>query len=596
MTAVTASLFFGLRWLEGGAENGEPSAGWRAAALSGAALMAAAYGKPMLAVLALPVWVGYLRFRRWRALVAWGLGALLAVGVITGVAVALTGHPSAYLGVERLGVTVCDPGVMPIEPQPPEGRIGPGTERPTGGAWSWIFHPPPVPLGELLENLGYFLWGRHTGLFLYFPFALLATLLFLTTGGGRTRERWALLGSLAAVALLFLILVSHNWHGGGGFVGNRYYVNAYPAFLFLVTRLRGGRAVLVGFALGGLFLGTLLLSPFGRSAPEPTLQSHVRGAAFRLFPRELSLREIPGYRRQSVGPYALSARSDQFLPRGESAWLTGASTVEIWIVGEKPFDSATFLVRAPEAGNRVVLRLGGDRHEVELAPGESRRVTLRPTAPSKVRTQNGHRFYVYRMLVESDGGRARTCTRHYPPASCERFAFNESNEESWFLGAELTMLGTGSLLDGGEVGVDGASERGRPFSARWGQIEVPPSWTAGGSLEVPVRLFNTSEVAWENRGAARVKLAYRWRSADGAPVGADDHRIELPLPIGAGERAAVRAEVTAPAAPGRYTLEIDLVYEHVAWFADRGGESFRAEVEVLPGAEPTDAQELAARP
>ncbi len=46
-------------------------------------------------------------------------------------------------------------------------------------------------------------------------------------------------------------------------------------------------------------------------------------------------------------------------------------------------------------------------------------------------------------------------------------------------------------------------------------------------------------------------------------------------------------EVEAPSEPGRYLLELDLVFEHVAWFSQRGAETHRLPVRVVapePGA------------
>ena len=42
-----------------------------------------------------------------------------------------------------------------------------------------------------VENLGYFLIGRHTGLFVYMPFALVSLLLFLLPDR-RDPSRWLL--------------------------------------------------------------------------------------------------------------------------------------------------------------------------------------------------------------------------------------------------------------------------------------------------------------------------------------------------------------------------------------------------------------------
>ena len=263
------------------------------AGLSGAALSLAVYNKPMIAALALAPLLALALRRRWAGVAVWIAGAAVSLGLATGVAVALTGHATPYLGVERQGVVVCSPDVVPIDrtTAATAGEKG-AEERPTGGAWSWIFRVPDVHLGRLAENLLYFCIGRHTGLFLYFPFSLLALILFLVHGGRPDRSpdrdgardavwRWSLLGALGVVALFFLVFIPANWQGGGGFVGNRYFVNVYPAFLFLVTRIRPLWTLPTTFAVAGTFLGTIVLTPFGAAVPEPTLQAHVRNAPFR---------------------------------------------------------------------------------------------------------------------------------------------------------------------------------------------------------------------------------------------------------------------------------------------------------------------------
>ena len=59
------------------------------------------------------------------------------------------------------------------------------------------------------------------------------------------------------MALYFLLEIPQNWQGGGGFIGNRYFITVYPAFLFLVRRLRPSFLVVPFFGIAGLFLGPL---------------------------------------------------------------------------------------------------------------------------------------------------------------------------------------------------------------------------------------------------------------------------------------------------------------------------------------------------
>jgi hypothetical protein len=568
MAAVAACLFFGLH--EPGPE-GVGERRWWWAALSGAALALAVYNKPMLAALGVPVLWRMVRGRRVREAGAWLAGAALSLALAAGISVALTGKPTAYLGMERAGLRVCRPGEMPIqaetttaEPRHVEAQKG-GEAR----SWFWIFRIPKVPAEAFLENLGYFLWGRHTGLLLYMPFGALAVLLFLLHGR-RSGVGWAIVGALAVVALFFLLFIPFNWHGGGGFVGNRYFVNAYPAFLFLVTRIAPAWTVAAGYAWSGLFLSTLVFQPLGLAVAFPTLQSHTRNIPFRLFPLELSLQGIPGYHRVGRSGARVVARRDLALPMGETFWLRGGGEVEMWIETFEPVERLAFLVKNPAPGSAIELVVGEARERLELGRAEARLVSLRPGGPDRVSWARGQRYFVYKLSASMDRGTNRTWTVEVAPPPCTDFAFNPRLEEDFFTGAELTYLGPGEGLEKDL------------YALEWVFARVPPRVKAGETFEAGVKLVNRSRETWPNQNAARVALSYHWLDAAGKPVVWDGERTDLPRPVPPGESVAVRQTVQAPAAPGTYTLVLDPVFEQVAWFSDRnGGRVARARVEVV---------------
>jgi hypothetical protein len=557
MAAVAACLFFGL-------PQPEESAARRRlafAALSGAALALAVYNKPMFGAVGLAPLAAYLVGKRdWKRAGAWLAGAALSVGIVAGVAVAFTGHPSAYLGVRRQGVTLCEPGVMPISPEVTESTGGvAAAQSPTGNAWSWLIRVPEVTFGEVTENVGYFLWGRHTGLLVYTPFAALAIVLFLLHGR-RSVERWVLLASLAGVALYFLVFIAWNWQGGGGFVGNRYFINAYPAFLYLVTRVTPRRLIVAGCAVAGLFLGTLLLTPFGAVVPEPTLQAHVRNLPFRLLPYELSLRNVPGYERKTIGALRVQGSKDVFLPRGDEVWLRGGSRVELHLLSPRPLERMSFLLGSGTPENRVAVRLGKAREVVSFSEAdEIRRLDLAPGKPYRVRSSRDGTTWVYRLIVTPSTGRIRHWTREYPPSSCPYFIQNPTTAENFYLGATLTYLGSGEGLEADL------------YNIQWGQSVVPPRVKAGETFTVLTRLFNRSPHPWQADGAARVALAYHWRDAAGKEIVRDGKRTLLTQPVPPGGRVSVEQQVEAPTEPGSYVLELDPVFEYVAWFSEKNG-------------------------
>ncbi|RMH23069.1 MAG: hypothetical protein D6696_01705 [Acidobacteria bacterium] len=435
MAAGMACLYFGLEVAGREVERGAPWWRWpldpRAApAISAACLACAVYHKPMMAALGVPVLVHLGRARRLKDAAAWLASAVLVTALIAGTSWLLAGYPSAYLVDARAGFPIESPDRPPVEPE----RLAPVErqvleERAAG--WWWIFRLPDLHWGELRENVTYFVAGRHTGLVLYQPFAVIALGLFLLHGR-RSVERWLILAALAAVALSFLLWIPFNWHGGGGFVGNRYFVVVYPAFLFLVTRLRPAWTILAGYAAGGLILGPLVLAPFGAIVPQGTLQAHARSRAFQLFPYELSLKEIPGHHGVVVRGLYVLGRKDQMRVIDDVIWTQGADRVELWLQSAVPLAELAFEVRSQAPENHVAIELEDARASLDLG-GRPERVVLAPSRPTKVRStyQPGSDervySYAYRMVVESRTG--------------ELPAWRGGPAHTFYLGAGLRYLG-----------------------------------------------------------------------------------------------------------------------------------------------------------
>ena len=77
-----------------------------------------------------------------------------------------------------------------------------------------------------------------------------------------------------------------------------------------------------------------------------------------------------------------------------------------------------------------------------------------------------------------------------------------------------------------------------------------------------------------------MRLGDRWFDATGATLVRDDARTPLFQALSPGERTDLRLQVTAPAQPGNYFLEIDLVQEGIAWFGSQGSAPIRVPVRV----------------
>lgn len=120
--------------------------------------------------------------------------------------------------------------------------------------------------------------------------------------------------------------------------------------------------------------------------------------------------------------------------------------------------------------------------------------------------------------------------------------------------------------------------------ARLTLVAPPAAVLPGARFTVPLLVENGSPVAWpRTRWTSRgrtLSASYHWKAADGSLAVLDGLRTPLRVALAPGEKTRVSLSVAAPAVPGAYVLEADLVQEGVAWFADHGSPVARAAVRV----------------
>jgi hypothetical protein len=92
------------------------------------------------------------------------------------------------------------------------------------------------------------------------------------------------------------------------------------------------------------------------------------------------------------------------------------------------------------------------------------------------------------------------------------------------------------------------------------------SATRGQALTIPVRIVNetTVDFGWD------IRLSYHLFASDGRVVRWDNPRSQFFPVLPPGAEQQVNLGVVAPEAEGAYTLELDMVWEGIAWFKDKG--------------------------
>ena len=255
--------------------------------------------------------------------------------------------------------------------------------------------------GEIREsfllNLGYFWVGRFGGVLGYFFPALMALGLFLLRGP-RERDGWLALVAIAASWLAYLWVIPDNWYGGGGTVGNRYFLALLPAFLFLVPKRRGALVGIAALAAAAVFLAPILWSPVYHSLRPG---AHSLRPAFRALPAELTmLNDLsvftePWRKKRPFGftgnasrhadpdAYFLYFMDDGTWGREEWAghpgfWLRGGASAEVVVraFDLAPVERVVLRVKGGPRGDQVTVLCGFRSARVSVGPGEERELEL----------------------------------------------------------------------------------------------------------------------------------------------------------------------------------------------------------------------------
>jgi SpoIID/LytB domain protein len=105
------------------------------------------------------------------------------------------------------------------------------------------------------------------------------------------------------------------------------------------------------------------------------------------------------------------------------------------------------------------------------------------------------------------------------------------------------------------------------LSATYTVSTPPTTLVQGASAQVSVTVQNTGNEMWNAGGTNPVKLSYHWYDAGGNAVVWEGARTLLVTDVAAGASRTLDATIAAPPSAGSLRLNLALVKEGVAWFA-----------------------------
>ena len=375
--ATPAEMPRALRWLG-------PA---RSDVLAGALLGIATFSKPTSALLLLPVLAYLLWRRRIARTVATGVVFAVVAGGLFGANAAISGEWN-YQGGDRKTFVWEFPFQTPTATfDSIDTKAASRDEALTG-----IIFDRRVFWTNLAGNLRWYFVGRYSGLLAYYASAVFALVAFLAAPRRRPSWQWLVLAGAVVQILLFVISLPHTWFGGGGSVGNRYFMGVYGVFLFLLPPISSIALSLVPWIVGALFVGKLVINPFASSIAPGT---YADSGPLRLLPVELTnVNDLPintdssrvrvwfgddpdrqqGTKDPGFQIYFLDVNA--FREADKSFWVKGESRAEFLIKTDRPMKRLTLTMSAGPLPSTVRARLGGREQVLVIPAGDSRQITF----------------------------------------------------------------------------------------------------------------------------------------------------------------------------------------------------------------------------
>jgi hypothetical protein len=273
--------------------------------------------------------------------------------------------------------------------QTPASGFEVGAEKARDEALTEIIFDPAVFWSNLRHNLVWYIFGRYSGLFAYFFPAVFAIGGLALAWRRSPPWQFLVLGAGLAQLLLFVIMTPYTWMGGGGSVGNRYFLGAYGIYLFLLPQVRSSLVAAVPWIVGGLFMGKLVLNPFATSFYPGRYADH---GPLRWLPVELSNvndlpintdstrvrvwfgdnegQKDPGFQIYFLDDKAYGREADK------SFWVKGSARAQFMIKTDRPMKRLVLTLTAGPAATDVVASLSGRTQEVSLQPGASQQISF----------------------------------------------------------------------------------------------------------------------------------------------------------------------------------------------------------------------------
>jgi hypothetical protein len=340
----------------------------------------ATFSKVSNALLFPPIVIWLAWRRRWRAAAAATVAFVLVALGLFAVNMAISGEWNFQGGQDR------NTFVYEFPFQTLESGFDVGLEKERNEALTEIIFNRSVFFTNLLHNLKWYFIGRYSGLVAYFFPVVFALTFLVATPRRRPGWQYLVLAAIAAQILLFVVSLPYTWFGGGGSVGNRYFIGAYGACLFLMPVISRVWLAMVPWAVGGLFMAKLLLDPFsasirpGEYADAGPLRwlsvelSNINDLPINTNPSRVRVwyGDNPGLGDPGFQIYFVDR--NVYREGEKSFWVRGRSRAEFLIKADRPMKRLTLDLSGPGVATSIAATVSRRTQEITIGPGQSQRL------------------------------------------------------------------------------------------------------------------------------------------------------------------------------------------------------------------------------
>jgi hypothetical protein len=370
LSLVFLGLFFWL-YKERAASPPRWLRGWTSDLIAAAIFGAVTYSKPSNIFLILPPLLLLATRREWKRALATGALFGLVLGGLFFINLAVTGEMN-YQGGDRKTFYGRYPFQSPGLSFENTGLSKVTAEIYTQQPWDIVAH-----------DLYFFHIGRFSGMAIYFFPAVVAVALFAF--GRKERWQWMVLALAIFECLLLIVWMPVNYFGGGGTLGNRYFMNIFPLYFFLTPTLALPLlATVPSWAMSGVFLTSILVNPFA-AARRPG--EHATSGAYKWLPVELSLindlptNNDPAKFRQRfedgyLGYFLDNNTWGRERYRGVGFWVKGGTRAEMVVRTRFPLERLIVRVLNVGVPNQIEVCVPGGCRSLEYEPDEKKILEL----------------------------------------------------------------------------------------------------------------------------------------------------------------------------------------------------------------------------